>query len=116
MAYSEWLADRIRSSLNVRNVGFEEKRMMGGLTFMVKGKMCVGVHEERLMARIGPEPYEGALSMKGCQKMDFTGREMRGYVFVDPDGTDLDEDLEVWMQMALDFNQQAKAYKKRKKK
>ncbi len=115
MAYNEQLADRVRQTLGHQNVQFEEKKMMGGLTFMVKGKMCIGVHEDRLMARIGPDPYEEALKKKGCQKMDFTGREMKGYVFVNPEGTDMDEDLQSWIDLALAFNKQAKAYKKKKR-
>ncbi len=77
MAYDEELADRVRRIFADRNVAVEEKRMMGGLCFMVDGKMCVGVEKDRLMARIDPEIYEESLGRKGCVPMDFTGKPMR---------------------------------------
>jgi hypothetical protein len=86
MAYNEKLAERIRDEFSgVRKV--EEKKMMGGLTFMVNGKMCVGIVNDDLMARIDPEKYEAALAKKGCREMYFTGRPMKGFVFVSPEGT-----------------------------
>jgi hypothetical protein len=69
------------------DLNIEEKRMMGGLTFMINGKMCVGILKEDLMARIDPEVHEDSLRRKRCREMDFTGRPMRGFVFVDPEGT-----------------------------
>ena len=116
MAYSELLADRLRQIFKEKQTAFEEKKMMGGVCFLVDDKMCAGVHEERLMARIGPEIYEKALTRKGCREMDFTGRTMKGYVFVSPEGTDSDADLEAWVQLCLDFNPKAKSSKKKKKK
>lgn len=115
MAYSEFLADSIRQIFKEKQTAFEEKKMMGGLCFLVDDKMCAGVHEERLMARIGPEVYAKALARKGCREMDFTGRSMKGYVFVDPEGTDSDTELETWVQWCLDFNPIAKSSKKKKK-
>ena len=88
MAYDEELADRVRRIFADRSVAFEEKRMMGGLCFMVDGKMCVGVEKERLMVRIDPEIYDEALGRKGCVPMDFTGKPMRGFVFVNEEGID----------------------------
>ena len=116
MAYSEQLAERIHQVLDEKKAGYSAKKMMGGLTFMVDDKMCVGVVKETLMARIGIDAYEDALTKKGCLPMDFTGRPMKGYVFIAPDGIDFDEDLEYWIQLALDYNPLAKASKKRKKK
>ena len=81
MAYDEKLAYRIRRLLPRAKV--EEKKMMGGLTFMVNGKMCVGILKDNLMARIGPDVYELALHKKGCREMNFTGKPMKGFVFVD---------------------------------
>jgi TfoX/Sxy family transcriptional regulator of competence genes len=115
MAYNEWLADRIRLFFQQQKVDAKEKRMMGGLTFMVNDKMCVGVLQNDLMARIDPEKYEEALTKAGCREMNFTGRSMKGFVFVGPEGTDLDKDLETWLNMALEFNPQAKSSKKSKK-
>ena len=109
MAYSEFLADRVRQRL--RNAGqVEERKMMGGLVFMVNEKMCMGIdtdkksHQDRLMVRVGKLPYQELLGQKGSRQMDFTGRVMRGFLFVDPDGFDLDEDLDYWVERALEFN------------
>ncbi len=116
MAYNEILAEKVRQILTLQNFPMEERKMMGGLTFMVKGKMCVGILKDDLMARIAPEEYEQALLKKGCRPMDFTGRPMKGFVFVDSAIVDTDEDLEYWVKLALDFNSRAKASKKPKKK
>lgn len=112
MAYDKQLAERIRSSLGRRNVPFEEKQMMGGLCFMVDSKMCVGVEKDRLMARINPQAYDAALRKRGCVPMDFTGRPMRGFVFVNPTGLATDGQLDDWLKLALEFNPRAKASKK----
>lgn len=112
MAYDEFLSERIRSVLQTRKVPFEEKKMMGGVCYMVDDKMCVGVVKDKLMARIDPEIYDEALTRPGCREMDFTGRKMKGFVFVEPEGTDLDEDLDRWVEMCLDFNPRAKSSKK----
>ncbi len=108
MTYNEQLAERIRSRFRKQRVSFEEKRMMGGLCFMVKGKMCVGVEKNRLMARIGPDAYEDALTRKGCRPMDFTGRPMRGFVFVELEGLKAKKDLAFWLELALAYNPTAK--------
>ena len=115
MAYNEHLADRINAILKEKNANFFEKKMFGGLCFMVDDKMCVGIVKQELMARIGTDKYEEALRKPGCKEMNFTGRPMKGYVFIEEDALDLDRDLEYWVQLALDFNPMAKASKKRKK-
>jgi TfoX/Sxy family transcriptional regulator of competence genes len=109
MAYSAQLAERIRRIFQRRKVAFEEKAMMGGLCFMVNSKMCVGVEKDRLMARIDPDAYERALRIRGCVPMDFTGRPMRGFVFVNPPGLPTEEALDDWLKLALEFNPRAKA-------
>jgi hypothetical protein len=114
MAYDELLADRIRNILADKKVDSREMKMMGGLCFMVDEKMCIGIVKNNLMARIGSEAYEAALTKKGVQPMDFTGRPMKGYVFIDPIGVDMDTDLEYWIQKCLDFNPLAIASKKKK--
>ncbi len=91
-----------------------EKRMMGGLTFMVNGKMCVGIIKNDLMVRLDPSVYDAVLKKKGCREMNFTGKPMIGFVFVGPVGTRTDSDLAYWVDLALDFNKKAKASKKRK--
>lgn len=89
---------------------------------MVNDKMCCGIHFDKkketdlLMARIGESASTEAMSKPGCHPMDFTGRPMRGYVFVTPDGFDAAADLDAWIQLCIDFNPEAKASKKRKKK
>jgi len=119
MAYDEFLADRIRNILKQKSVFAEEKKMMGGLCFMVNDKMCFGMHIDKstntslLMARVGIDNYEKALARKHCTEMNFTGRTMKGYVFVTEDGIDLDDDLNFWIQMCLDFNPLAKSSKKK---
>lgn len=105
MAYDENLADRIRIILHGEHVIFEEKKMMGGLTFMVRNKMCVGIVKKDLMARIGKDKYEKALEKPGCKEMKFTGKPMKGYVFLDPHAIDLDTELEYWILLSLDFNE-----------
>jgi TfoX/Sxy family transcriptional regulator of competence genes len=116
MAYDEQLAQRTRDHLKQRAVSFEEKRMMGGLCFLVDGKMCVGVEKERLMVRIDPDVYEDSLRRTGCVPMDFTGRPMRGFVFVKAEGHSSARDLASWVDLALEFNPRAKPSKKRRQK
>jgi TfoX/Sxy family transcriptional regulator of competence genes len=115
LAYDEFLAERIRAHLQRKKVVFEEKKMMGGVCYMVNDKMCAGVVNDQLMARIGPEAYISALEKQGCRPMDFTGRPMKGYVFVQPEAIDMEKDLAQWLQLCLDFNPMAKSSKKRKK-
>ena len=122
MAYDEHLADRIRLVFKEKGTPYEARKMMGGLCFMVHEKMCCGIHFDKkrqidlLMARIGEEASISAMEEPGCHPMDFTGRPMKGYVFISPEGFDKDADLEKWIQRCLDFNPQAKASKKKKKK
>jgi len=114
MAYNETLAQRVREAF-ADQLRVEEKKMMGGLTFMVNDKMCVGILQDDLMARIDPEIYETVLRKKGCREMDFTDRPMKGFVFISPEGTERKEDFDYWIELALDFNPRAKVSKKRKK-
>jgi len=111
MAYDEYLADRVRASLSRRAIPFDERRMMGGLCFMVAGKMCLGIVDSRLMVRLDPDVYDSALRKPGCAPMDFTGRPMRGFVFVQPEGHETNSQFESWVQLALEFNPRAKSSK-----
>ena len=111
MAYDELLADRVRSELQDQRVDFRELNMMGGLCFMVDDKMCVGVIKNQLMARINPSKYKEALSREGCVEMNFTGKPMKGFVFVNPEGTDTDNDLAYWVELCVEFNPFAKSSK-----
>ena len=83
---------------------------------MVDDKMCVGVVNDDLMARVGPDAYEESLTKKGSRPMDFTGRPMKGYLFIDAEGVDMDEELSYWLDLCLTFNPLAKSSKKKKKK
>ncbi|MCT4644120.1 MAG: TfoX/Sxy family protein [Carboxylicivirga sp.] len=113
MAFDEHLADRLRISLTDKQVQYVEKKMMGGLCFMVDDKMCIGIVKNDLMARIHPDIYEQCLSEEGCKPMDFTKKVMKGFVMVEPIGIDMDEDLDKWVQRCLDFNPFAKSSKKK---
>lgn len=113
MAYDQLLADRIRINLKDNRVAFTEKEMMGGLAFMVDDKMCLGVIKENLMARVGTENYAASLKRKGCEEMSFTGKPLKGFVYVTPEGIDMDDDLDYWIQLCLDYNPFAKSSKKK---
>ena len=114
MAYDQKLAHRIRSRLSGLP-HIEEKEMMGGLTFMVNGKMCVGIIKDELMCRIDPEFHDLALEKQGCRTMDFTHRPMRSYVLVNESSMHTDKDFDYWINLALEFNKKAKASRKKKK-
>ena len=113
MAYDEFLADRIRNSFRERKVTAEEKKMMGGLCFLVNDKMCCGLVKNALMARIDPSVHDAALKKKGCREMDFTGRPMKGFVFVDPIGLDTEKELNDWIKLCLEYNPKAKKSRKK---
>ena len=109
MAFDEKMANRVREALNSKDIRFEEKRMMGGLCFMVDGKMCVGIAGLRLMVRLDPHIYDESLLKPGCVPMDFTGKPMRGFVFVEAEGMATRKSLQSWIDLALEFNPQAKS-------
>ena len=110
MAYDEFLGERIERIMKDRRANFFTKRMMGGLIFMVNNKMACGIHLDKkfgnhlLMLRIGEEQYQQEIDKEVCLPMDFTGRPMKGYIFITPDGFDMDDDLEYWISLALKFN------------
>ena len=115
MAFNEKLADRTREIIAQTHKITEEKKMFGGLCFMVNDKMCVGVEQERLMVRLDPAKYDEVIEKEGCKPMDFTGKVMKGYVFVDVDALKTKKQLEYWIALALDYNKVAKSSKKKKK-
>lgn len=102
MAYDEGLAARVREVLGER-AGVEEKRMFGGLCFLLDGNMCCGIVGDTLMVRVGPGRYEDALRRPHARIMDFTGRPLRGMVYVDPEGISEDRDLEDWVESGSSF-------------
>ena len=116
MAYNEKLADRVREIISLTHKITQEKKMFGGLCFMVNDKMCVGVEQERLMVRLDPVLYDEVMEKEGCRPMDFTGKIMKGYVFVDIEALNSKKKLEYWVNLALVYNKLAKASKPKKKK
>jgi len=112
MAYDEKLATRVRKALSGESK-VEEKKMMGGLTFMVDGKMCVGVFKSELMCRIDPDVREEALKKNGCRQMELTGRPMKGFVLVDSNGLNTTKDFEYWINLSLQFNKIVKISRKK---
>jgi TfoX/Sxy family transcriptional regulator of competence genes len=113
MGYDDYLEERINRSLKEKGISFNTKRMMGGLCYLVDDKMLVGIIKKQLMVRLDPEIYEEALQIKGAGEMDFTGRALKGYIFVEEEGYDMDQDLEKWLTFALEFNPRAKKSRKK---
>ncbi len=112
MAFDERLNDRIREALSVYP-SVEEKHMFGGTCFMLNGKMCVGVVKDEIMCRIDPSVYEQALERKGCREMDFIGKPMKGYVYVNAHGLKTKKDFDYWIGLCIEFNKRAKPAKKK---
>ena len=119
MAYDEYIAERIGGFFLEKEISFNEKRMFGGICFMVDDKMCCGTHTDKkttenyLLCRIGESAYEEALEDDYCIPMDFTGRPMKGYVFVLEGGYKTQSSLDKWLNLCLDFNPIAKKSKKK---
>src|SRR5690242_13590529 len=106
MPYSEQLANRIReATAHISNI--EEKSMMGGLTFMVNDKMCIGIIGDEMMCRIDPSLEETVLEKTGCRIMTFTGRPMKGYVMIADSGMKSKREFDYWISLCLDFNKRA---------
>ena len=112
MAYNEKLANVTREIIALTHQNVEEKAMFGGLCFMVNDKMCLGVEKDRLMVRLDPAMYDEVMEKEGCKPMDFSGKVMKGFVFVDADALNTKKKLGYWVKLALDFNKFAKASKK----
>lgn len=114
MSFDEKLADKIRHQLKGKR-GVEEKKMFGGLCFMINSHMCCGVESDRLVVRVGPENYEAALTRKYTQPMDFTGRPLKGFVYVARNGFRTKRALEEWVELGLTYVKTlpAKSSKKR---
>lgn len=113
MAYDEFLADRIRLYFEHKSIKFAEQRMMGGICFMVKDKLCVGVDRNRLIARVGELKYEECLKKKGCHIFDVTNRPLKGFVIVEASAVDSDKSLAKWIEICLEYNPIARSGKKR---
>ena len=103
MAYDEQLATRIRAVLADAQTPVVEKKMFGGLCFMVSGHMCVGIVHDDLMVRVGPNAYEKALTLAHARPMDFTGRPLRGMVYVAAAGVKTKRQLVSWLDRGRSF-------------
>jgi len=115
MAYDEKMVDKIREIISQTFTDIEEKKMFGGLCFMVNGKMFMGVRTERLMVRLDPALYEEVMEKEGCHPMNFTGRSIKGFVYVDIDAVNTQKKLNYWIGLALAYNETAKPSRKKKK-
>lgn len=102
MAYDEGLAERLREQFHERT-DVEEKKMFGGLCFMVSNHMCCGIVGDMLMARVGADNYEQCLHQKHAKEMDFTGKALKGMVYVSPQGIESDSGLAHWVNLCTAF-------------
>jgi TfoX/Sxy family transcriptional regulator of competence genes len=102
MAYDERLVDRIRGALRGWQT-VSEKRMFGGIAFLLRGNMCWGVIKDLLVLRLGPQGAVKALQRPHTREMDFTGRPMRGIVYIEPNGIETDYNLQAWLEEAVRF-------------
>ena len=102
MAYNVELAARVRHLLGERK-GLTEKKMFGGLSFLLGGKMCCGVVKDDLVVRVGPDRHDEALAEPNARPMNFTGRPMKGFVYVGPEGYGEDKALSKWVNRGVEF-------------
>jgi TfoX N-terminal domain len=102
VAFSESLAGRIRDAVS-RMRGIEEKKMFGGVGFLLNGNMLVGVWKQSLIVRLGPAAGAGALLEPHVGEFDITGRPMKGWIMVEPEGVEADQQLAGWIERATDF-------------
>lgn len=117
MPYDHHLAARVREYLSQRReFHVEEKKMFGGLAFMVNGKMCINIGDNLLMCRFDPALTEELSGKAGFLPMVMKGKKYKGYCYVDPDGYQSQQDFEFWMNLCLDYNDKAAVSKKKPKK
>lgn len=103
MAFDAELADRIRKIFEAKKMAVTERKMFGGLSFLLRDKMCCGVLGNKLVARIGPDQYEKALQAPGVKPMDFTGRSLKGFVYVEAKAIKDDKNLKSWIKISADY-------------
>jgi TfoX/Sxy family transcriptional regulator of competence genes len=114
MPFNEKIAGRIREALkDVKNL--TEKKMFGGIAFMVNDKMCVGVDKDAMMLRCEPEMTEELLTKKGARPFDLTGKPMKGWLLIDEEGTKSKKDFDFWINTAIEANKKATTTKVKKK-
>jgi TfoX/Sxy family transcriptional regulator of competence genes len=114
MAYNETLANRVREMIALITDAVEEKKMFGGLCFMVNDKMCVGIKPDSIMVKISPESFSAALEEEGFTPMVRNGKNVVGFGFISEDVLTTKKQLQYWINLALEYNQTAKSIKKRK--
>jgi len=115
MAYSDHLANKVREYLAlVPGIEVEEKRMFGGLAFLVNGKMCINISDDQLMCRFDPEMTAELSERAGFLPMIMKGKELKGYCYVHPEGFRSQKGFEFWMNLCLDFNDRANSSGKAK--
>jgi TfoX/Sxy family transcriptional regulator of competence genes len=102
MAYDELLAARIRGAIGEKP-GLVEKKMFGGVGFLINGNMACGVHKQSLMVRVGPEQHQESLAQPGVRPFDLTGKPMAGWVLVEPEGFATQADLQRWVELGVIF-------------
>ena len=102
MAFDEMLAARVRQALSRRR-GVSEKQMFGGIGFLLNGNMCCGVHGDELIVRLAPEETDSGLDQPHTRRFDLTGRPMKGWLLVKPDGVRSDAGLKKWVEIAVTF-------------
>lgn len=112
MAYNLPLAERVRKFLQVKNISFAEKKMFGGLAFLVNDKMCINVSGENLMCRFDPKQQATLETKPGFEKMIMRGKELKGYGYINNSGFKLKKDFEFWVNICLKFNNTAATSKK----
>ena len=113
----ELMLERVRNSMDKHGSTWIEKKMFGGICFMVNDKMCFGTFKDGLMARVGPDSIDELIEISGAEQMVMgTSRPMKGYVIVDFASIESDNALDFWIQKCLEYNPLAKASKKKKKK
>lgn len=119
MAYDEMLASRIREGLFNLNADFSEKKMFSGICFMVDDKMCCGTHidksngESLLLCRVSEEVAGASMELPHVLPMNFTGKPMKGYIYIAEAGIESQKELAKWLQLCLEFNPMAKSAKKK---
>jgi TfoX/Sxy family transcriptional regulator of competence genes len=104
MAYDEQLADRVRPILRA-DAGADERKMFGGIAFLINGNMACGVHTDNLIVRLDRADYEEALTRPGAAVFDLTGKPMKGWVLVSPDALEDDAELGAWVRQGMEFAQ-----------
>ena len=116
MASDPLTLERLQRALQIRKVEYYEKRMFGGVCFMVDDKMCFGTYKSGIMFRVDPELTAQLVAREGVDQMEQGGHSMKGFLLVEPHAYDRDEDMDFWIDLCLAYNPQANVAKKKKAK